>query len=193
MKKQLLASAAALAVFAASTSAQAATYIGTRTVDTATVNLSITTDDTIGALTVPNILDFTISVTDPSGNFTMNGPLSGDDSFILISGTALTATATDILFNFDAPDGFALFQLASGVFPFYCPQVTGCYNFGVPGEGIGDPNFPVVQNRTGLVSLASTGGAVPEPATWAFMIFGFGAVGGAMRRKSKVTTKISYA
>ena len=35
-------------------------------------------------------------------------------------------------------------------------------------------------------------GAVPEPATWAFMIFGFGAIGGAMRRR-KAQVKVSYA
>ena len=40
-------------------------------------------------------------------------------------------------------------------------------------------------------------GAVPEPATWAFMIFGFGAIGGAMRsdrhRQRKAIVKTSYA
>ncbi|MEM8918449.1 MAG: PEPxxWA-CTERM sorting domain-containing protein [Pseudomonadota bacterium] len=35
--------------------------------------------------------------------------------------------------------------------------------------------------------------AVPEPAAWAFMIFGFGAIGGAMRRYHKTNMKISYA
>lgn len=35
--------------------------------------------------------------------------------------------------------------------------------------------------------------AVPEPATWAFMIFGFGAIGGAIRRQRKVNTNISFA
>ncbi len=34
--------------------------------------------------------------------------------------------------------------------------------------------------------------AVPEPATWAFMIFGFGAVGGALRRK-KSRQAVSFA
>jgi hypothetical protein len=33
------------------------------------------------------------------------------------------------------------------------------------------------------VSLAGSSGAVPEPATWAMMIGGFGLVGGAMRRR----------
>jgi hypothetical protein len=35
--------------------------------------------------------------------------------------------------------------------------------------------------------------AVPEPAGWAMMIFGMGAVGGALRRRSKVSTKVSYS
>lgn len=38
------------------------------------------------------------------------------------------------------------------------------------------------------------GGAVPEPASWAMMIAGFGLVGGVMRRKNGLTvTKVSYA
>ena len=41
------------------------------------------------------------------------------------------------------------------------------------------------------VQLSGNAGAVPEPATWAMMIAGFGLVGGAMRRRSKV--KVSYA
>ncbi len=37
-------------------------------------------------------------------------------------------------------------------------------------------------------------GAVPEPSTWAMMLFGFGAVGFAMRRrKSKASPRVSYA
>ncbi|MEL6875211.1 MAG: NF038122 family metalloprotease [Pseudomonadota bacterium] len=35
--------------------------------------------------------------------------------------------------------------------------------------------------------------AVPEPASWAMMIGGFGLIGGAMRRRRKMTTKVSYA
>ncbi|MBB5686265.1 PEPxxWA-CTERM sorting domain-containing protein [Sphingobium boeckii] len=43
-------------------------------------------------------------------------------------------------------------------------------------------------------SVQLTGNAVapvPEPATWAMMIIGFGAVGGVMRRRAKVT--VTYA
>ena len=36
--------------------------------------------------------------------------------------------------------------------------------------------------------------AVPEPATWAMMIMGFGLIGGALRsRKANVTTRVRYA
>ena len=42
-------------------------------------------------------------------------------------------------------------------------------------------------------SLGSpTAGAVPEPATWAMMLLGFGMVGFAMRKRSNVRTKVSY-
>ena len=35
--------------------------------------------------------------------------------------------------------------------------------------------------------------AVPEPATWAMMMLGFGALGGMMRRRQKATARIRYA
>ena len=41
--------------------------------------------------------------------------------------------------------------------------------------------------------VTGNAGAVPEPASWALMILGFGAVGGVMRRRGKVDTRVSYA
>lgn len=47
---------------------------------------------------------------------------------------------------------------------------------------------------TNFVFRADGGvGAVPEPATWAMMLIGFGAVGGAMRYKRKVKASLSFA
>lgn len=44
-----------------------------------------------------------------------------------------------------------------------------------------------------FVRAAPISGAVPEPATWAMMLAGFGAIGFAMRRRSKVKTAVRFA
>ena len=51
-----------------------------------------------------------------------------------------------------------------------------------------DPGFNWIDSIS--ITLDSTNGAVPEPATWGLMIAGFGLVGAAMRRRS---TKVAFA
>jgi len=46
-------------------------------------------------------------------------------------------------------------------------------------------------DTSGLIDIFVT--PVPEPATWAMMILGFGAIGGAMRRQRAVRTKLAYS
>jgi hypothetical protein len=43
------------------------------------------------------------------------------------------------------------------------------------------------------LSVPPIGSAVPETATWAMMISGFGLIGGAMRRQRKVKTTVRFA
>ncbi len=43
------------------------------------------------------------------------------------------------------------------------------------------------------LSFGTAMGAIPEPTTWAMLIFGFGAIGGAMRKKRKTNVSVSYA
>lgn len=52
---------------------------------------------------------------------------------------------------------------------------------------------PFFGNGNLTISPAAVAGAVPEPATWAMMLIGFGGIGFAMRRRSKVRTTVSYA
>ncbi|MFM9828693.1 MAG: PEPxxWA-CTERM sorting domain-containing protein [Sphingomonas sp.] len=51
---------------------------------------------------------------------------------------------------------------------------------------------PFTASVDGVLDNVSVTGAIPEPATWAMMIVGFGAVGGAMRtRRSKVSVRFA--
>jgi hypothetical protein len=52
-----------------------------------------------------------------------------------------------------------------------------------------DPAFFQIDD----ISVTGLSGAVPEPATWAMMILGMGAVGGAMRRKQAVKASVRFA
>lgn len=84
-------------------------------------------------------------------------------------------------------DGASLGQISPTVtsfvaytgFRFVAAGSTGSLTFtGVPADG-SDTNTAI-----DFVTIA----AVPEPATWALMIGGFGLVGGAMRRRTKAMT-----
>lgn len=44
-----------------------------------------------------------------------------------------------------------------------------------------------------LLTPGAVAGAVPEPATWGMMLFGFGGFGYAMRRRQKVGARIRFA
>jgi hypothetical protein len=46
---------------------------------------------------------------------------------------------------------------------------------------------------TAFAQLGSGAPAVPEPATWAMMLLGFGGIGATMRRRAKTNTTVSYA
>ena len=55
------------------------------------------------------------------------------------------------------------------------------------------PGYPTASgfSRWGQYIVSINAGAVPEPATWAMMIMGFGFIGAAVRRQPKV--KVTYA
>ena len=55
-------------------------------------------------------------------------------------------------------------------------------------------NATLLSNDTlPFVPIVSVTPAVPEPASWAMMMVGLGAVGYTMRRRKKVTTRVSFA
>jgi hypothetical protein len=75
-----------------------------------------------------------------------------------------------------------------------CTYGTGHTNFLDIGTGDGQYVWNVgnLNSADGLV-FGGSSGSVPEPSTWALMLFGFGAIGFAMRKRSNVRTTIRYA
>ncbi|RYE79248.1 MAG: PEP-CTERM sorting domain-containing protein [Oxalobacteraceae bacterium] len=112
----------------------------------------------------------------------------------VIFGTALTASSTGLSYNFDSTGGdYTYFSTGGSFLPsFYCLQANGaCIDNDGPGEGILTYNVSTRTPRTGNLQFADAPvGAVPEPASWAFMIGGFGLAGGMMRRR---VSEVSYA
>ncbi|WP_293353051.1 PEPxxWA-CTERM sorting domain-containing protein [Phenylobacterium sp.] len=201
--------AAALFLTLAGASAAATTYVSVRPVGAAEAQVSITTDGTLGVLTAANITAWRVVVTDGDHTRQMeNGKFLSLP--VVVEGTGLTATATDLLFDFDSA-GFVNFTQQSGVFfgfPLnparYClqglarEQAEGdCAFDPFDNEGserikvaIAFPNEFTANFRSGhagvevLASVAAdptTG--VPEPASWALMILGFAGAGAALRRR----------
>ena len=130
-----------------------------------------------GTLTADEVLPFTYAVTGASGTFSSSfnanlGTVDGvGPSFPLGFGPSFTMIG-DFLLGF------------SGSFygdRFMSVDYTFLGGYGVAGE-VGGPIVAASFNR-----LADAG--VPEPATWALMILGFGAVGGAMRRRTSTTVR----
>ena len=119
----------------------------------------------------------------------------------------LTTTFTTSDFIIDAlnPTNLDLLSVTffNGVNLFNIPiAING--NQEVAGAGIGIPIFAGQQNVLsvnylsrgfgaygGTLNFLPTQAAIPEPATWAMMLIGFGAVGAAMRRR-KAVPKVRY-
>ncbi len=81
--------------------------------------------------------------------------------------------------NHSSPSHSTLFETASQEFRNLLNQtiVAGANNvLFVSGTTGGEASF------SGNINFAAAG-AIPEPATWAMMLFGFGAVGYSMRRR----------
>lgn len=165
---KMIAIAAAGLAMAVSTTASAATYLVTFTSsggDTGSVNLDVTgtTVTSISGLVNSSTVTGLSSFAGADQQFFAAGP-----SHFTIGGISFSSMA-GITYNFTAyPDG--------------TDHIT---NSVLDPEGDGAPT------PYALTSISVS--AVPEPATWAMMLFGFGAVGYGLRRARKPTVRVAYA
>ena len=170
-----------------------------------TLTGTITTDGDIGTLAASDILAWNLSV--PPNVHRGTSIDSSTGSVSLTSGTtALTATATELFFNFGgstaaalifASPGFSLSPLGSVMAEQFCNGAANCVNQNnaVLAAGISDvwispgccsSSGGISEEGTVAIATAPVTPAVPEPSTWAMMLLGFTGIGFmAYRRKSK--------
>ena len=79
--------------------------------------VSCSAEPLVGPLSVSNILDWDLTVSDPAAAITSSvilGPLSGNNSQVGLAGSDLTETSSQLFFNFSGTDnGWLLFQAAT--------------------------------------------------------------------------------
>jgi len=159
-------------------SASPITYSVARTIGVGSVSGFIETDGSLGVLSAGNVVDWNLVLNDGTYTFTLTGPLSRNNSVVFEQGADVTATATQLLFNFSGSDnGILLFQ--QGLFSgntYYCDQ-AGSYACFTGETVVANNVFLTYQlaSRSGNVVIGNAGSPVPEPGT--LMMFGSGIVG----------------
>lgn len=139
------------------------------------------------------------------GNFDFNENVLLVDgiSFGNFSDVATQYTSGDGLTVFSSGTGFGDSILSTGFFTLsgttglnslYAALADDSLTFAVSDVDAGDNNFDFTQGVAGSLTNVGTGptvSAVPEPATWAMMVLGFGIVGFGLRKRKAVN--VSYA
>jgi hypothetical protein len=133
-----------------------------------------------------DIVDWDLTITTHGGfSDTLLGPLSGNNSFVLLGGSPLVATSLGLFMDFpqgnlqfkDIASGggttLDLFQASNGAFIIAWEVVNG------PGV--------FINPTSDLIGTPS----VPEPSTWAMMLIGFCGLSFACFRQSR--RKVSFA
>jgi hypothetical protein len=139
------------------------TYDVDQTVGIGSVKGFIETDGTTGVLGASNILNWNLLLNDGSTTFDLRGPLSGSNSQFGVSGSDLSASTTELQFDFSGA-GWAMFQ-APTLFTgsdLWCTQGTiMCTSSTGTGEVLTTAGSNQFTALSGTHVIAST---VPEPS-----------------------------
>jgi hypothetical protein len=142
----------------------------------------------IGVIQQSDVVDWNLLLNDGASLFDLTGPLSGNNSNWGTGGVAFTATATQLLYDFDSPipDDSVVFQSDSGPFSDLsqvCFNALGdCTGTGHSGgEILRIGGFSDIQSTavsgTDVVGAAASAASTPEPSTLAFLGAGLALLG----------------
>lgn len=183
MKRLLIAGAVATTLSLASTPATASS---TMTFNSLPADFSAYSTFTEDGITIASGNSNHFHTVGDGGGGTAAGFYQSDGfpQTVTFSGGVFTLTSIDFLSFFNGID--ALLTSSSGSIETI--NTTGTFNFG---SGFSNISFFTISSQEGgsdnsfVLDNITIAGAVPEPATWAMMLIGFGAVGAAMRRRKR--------
>ena len=160
------------------------TYTVNQAVGAGSVTGFITTDGTIGTLSSTDILDWNLTLNDGHGNTV---DLIPSNSTVGNTGTDLTASSSDLMFNFSG--GFGAFSFNGSAAPSLgqlcydsvtnCALVSGVDLFDVAGK-TPCAYYGCNAGETGNQSIASGGTPVSTPEPGSLASLGIGLVGVAL-------------
>jgi hypothetical protein len=158
-------------------------YTVNQTIGGGSVIGTITTNGTIGIIDQSDFVSWDLDL----NGLDATHHITNGNSVVVVSGSNVSATSTEVSFSFSGPAGFLLFQdgLFSGT-QYWCNASTGADCFqgkSVVPESFNSPSAEFA-SATGD-QVIGTVAAVPEPSTWAMMILGFAGVGFIAYRRSK--------
>jgi PEP-CTERM motif len=159
-------------------SASPITYDVNRTIGIGSVTGFIETDGTTGVLGAGDFVDWSLLLNDGTNTYNLYGPLSGSNSSVYVQGSDVTASATQLLFNFSGTDnGYFLFQYGVGIhdgYHYYCDATFS--GICLAGETVAPAYYTQGQtaSRSGNVVIGTVASTVPEPGTYSLMLTGLG-------------------
>lgn len=194
--KHFVTASAAACLLATPTPSNALIYINSIKVDDVTLNLRIETNGKLGLIDASDIIAFDASVVDAVGQ-TFTYRTTSNFEYTLTYGPFRAST-----FSFDLNEGYLAMEqeqiddrvmTALGVGgAAYDPGSDRYYDgeyylaWGRPGYQDGRIVRVPYSEFQQSIAFAPKPAAVPEPATWAMFIGGFGLLGAAMRRRQRV-------
>jgi len=157
---------------------------------TDTVDGTITTDGTIGVIAASDIVSWDLNLIDGLDSANDFELTTADSSLVEDTGSALSATATGLSFNYSGTGEFLIQANSPGPYSgysYFCFSTGGAC---LAGESIA-PQFigtdGVVATGaaapTGMQPLDQSPSGVPEPSAYGILLTGLLCLGGGLKRK----------
>jgi hypothetical protein len=137
------------------------------------------------------------------GGGTLTGTFSTNDARTVLEAVNLTSTAFGTTTFTSVASAsvsilpqFMQFNLSSPLRQLniiFSPTLSATGGTIAAGSYEAQGNLGNFRNLSGTVTAASAAAAVPEPATWAMMLLGFGAIGVGMRSRKRQAVQLKFA